>query len=76
MNLGSSSTLAGGMKWPLTGGLPSQLSINRSHDVKKVYIAGYQDGSVRVWDATYPVLTLICILEGKVRVQAILSLII
>ncbi|MBA0577539.1 hypothetical protein Golob_023998, partial [Gossypium lobatum] len=31
------------------------------------YIAGYQDGSVRIWDASYPILTLLFVLEGEVQ---------
>lgn len=45
--------------------MPSQLSAE-DRGVERVYIGGYQDGSVRIWDATLPVLSLICILEGEV----------
>ncbi|KAA8534064.1 hypothetical protein F0562_031743 [Nyssa sinensis] len=53
-------------KWPLTGGLPSQLSFSENNGIEKVYIAGYQDGSVRIWDATFPVLSLIFFFESEV----------
>ncbi|KAJ4837684.1 hypothetical protein Tsubulata_013493 [Turnera subulata] len=57
--------LAANTKWPLTGGVPNQLS---EHSVvERLYIAGYQDGSIRLWNATYPVLSLICIIEGEVQ---------
>ncbi|CAN6874815.1 unnamed protein product [Brassica oleracea] len=43
-------------QWPLTGGVPSHLD---DYKLERLYIAGYQDGSVRIWDATYPCLSLI-----------------
>ena len=64
----STPTLTGDAKWPLTGGVPSHLSFTEGKRVERIYIAGYQDGSIRIWDATYPVLSLICILEGEVRI--------
>ncbi|KAL5740380.1 hypothetical protein ACOSQ2_029560 [Xanthoceras sorbifolium] len=67
MKLSSLPTVASGTKWPLTGGVPSQSSVTKNHTVDRVYVAGYQDGSVRIWDATYPALTLICVLEGEVQ---------
>jgi len=54
------------MKWPLTGGVPSEMSLNQDHAVERLYIAGYQDGSVRIWDATFPVLMPMFVLDGKV----------
>lgn len=54
------------MKWPLTGGVPSEMSLNEDHAVERIYIAGYQDGSVRIWDATFPVLMPMFVLDGKV----------
>ncbi|XVE97101.1 hypothetical protein REPUB_Repub02eG0281600 [Reevesia pubescens] len=64
---GSTPPQAGGIKWPLTGGVPTQLSVTKDKGIDRVYIAGYQDGSVRIWDASYPVLSLICFLEGEVQ---------
>ncbi|CAN6186308.1 unnamed protein product [Urochloa humidicola] len=58
--------ISGDMKWPLTGGVPSEMSLNENHGVERLYIAGYQDGSVRIWDATFPVLMPMSILDGKV----------
>lgn len=46
------------MKWPLTGGVPGQL-LKKNHLIIQIYIAGYQDGSVRIWDASYPALSLV-----------------
>ncbi|KAK9289677.1 hypothetical protein L1049_007835 [Liquidambar formosana] len=67
MKVGLKPTQAGGTKWPLTGGVPSQLSFTKDKGIERVYIAGYQDGSVRMWDATHPVLSLIFVLEGEVQ---------
>ncbi|KAF8397271.1 hypothetical protein HHK36_016182 [Tetracentron sinense] len=67
MKLGATPTVTAGMKWPLTGGVPSQLSFSEDNGVERVFIAGYQDGSVRIWDATYPVLSLIFVLEGELQ---------
>ncbi|KAF8680721.1 hypothetical protein HU200_045562 [Digitaria exilis] len=58
--------ISGNMKWPLTGGVPSEMSLNEDHAVERLYIAGYQDGSVRIWDATFPVLMPMFVLDGKV----------
>ncbi|XP_031502459.1 uncharacterized protein LOC116265743 isoform X2 [Nymphaea colorata] len=52
-------------KWPLTGGVPSPLSFDGTFRVERVYILGYQDGSVRVWDATLPSLSLIFVIGGE-----------
>ncbi|CAN1771841.1 hypothetical protein LINPERHAP1_LOCUS12013 [Linum perenne] len=35
--------------------------------VERMYIAGYRDGSVRVWNASSPVLSLLCHIEAKVQ---------
>ncbi|KAK3042881.1 hypothetical protein RJ639_001154 [Escallonia herrerae] len=54
-------------KWPLTGGVPCQLSLTEEYGIMRLYIAGYQDGSVRIWDATFPVLSLLYYLESQVE---------
>ncbi|VFQ77470.1 unnamed protein product [Cuscuta campestris] len=54
-------------KWPLTGGVPGQLSLTEDNVVERLYIAGYQDGSVRVWDATYPLLSLLFVIFSEVK---------
>ncbi|VVB13345.1 unnamed protein product [Arabis nemorensis] len=51
-------------QWPLTGGVPSHLD---DYKLERLYMAGYQDGSVRIWDATYPCLSLLYALEPKVN---------
>lgn len=66
IKLGSTPTPSSGIKWPLTGGVPTQLSVAKDNSIDRVYIAGYQDGSVRIWDASYPVLSLICFLKPEV----------
>lgn len=71
MKFCSSPILADQAKWPLTGGVTSQSSVTKDHNVDKVYVAGYQDGTVRIWDATCSVLKLMFILEGEVRVPSI-----
>ncbi|PPE02248.1 hypothetical protein GOBAR_DD00707 [Gossypium barbadense] len=53
-------------KWPLTGGIPSRLPEAADYEVERVYMAGYQDGSVRMWDATYPALSLIFVLGAEI----------
>ncbi|XP_027349377.1 uncharacterized protein LOC113860986 isoform X2 [Abrus precatorius] len=53
--------------WPLTGGVPSQLSTVKGAEVKSVYFVGYSNGSVLVCDATHPVLSYICYVEGEVN---------
>lgn len=53
--------------WPLTGGIPGEFSFSEDTGIERLYIAGYQDGSVRVWDATFPVLSLLLVLETEVK---------
>ncbi|KAL7586763.1 hypothetical protein Lser_V15G36125 [Lactuca serriola] len=57
----------GSGKWPVTGGFQSQLSSDENIGVERIYIAGYQDGSVRIWNATFPVFSLIFTLELQVE---------
>lgn len=67
-------TLPGNRKWPLTGGVPSHLSSDNKNRMLRVYVAGYQDGSVRMWDATCPVLSPLCAFENRVRTLENISL--
>ncbi|KAL2337095.1 hypothetical protein Fmac_011541 [Flemingia macrophylla] len=53
--------------WPLTGGVPSQLSTAKGAEVERVYFAGYSNGSVLLCDATHTVLSYICYIEGEVN---------
>ncbi|KAL6531099.1 hypothetical protein OROHE_014168 [Orobanche hederae] len=46
-------------KWPLTGGVPYTMFTSESNNIRRIYIGGYQDGSIRIWDATFPVLSLV-----------------
>ncbi|XP_031376153.1 uncharacterized protein LOC116191849 isoform X4 [Punica granatum] len=57
----------GNTKWPLTGGVPGELSTTKKHMIERLYISGYQDGSVRICDATHPILSSICILQREVQ---------
>lgn len=51
--------------WPLTGGVPCQQSLDE-YRCQRLYIGGYEDGSVRVWDATFPVLSLVSVIGSQV----------
>lgn len=66
-------TLSCAKKWALTGGVSNHLTLGNAKRIERVYIAGYQDGSVRMWDATHPVLSLLCIFESEVRILAKIS---
>lgn len=63
----ASPTTTGSAKWPVSGGFPSQLSSDENIRVERIYIAGYQDGYVRIWDATFPVFSLIFVLGLQVE---------
>lgn len=57
------------MNWPLTGGVPSQICCGEDNRVERVFMAGYQDGTVRIWNATYPALSLILVLDSEVSLS-------
>ncbi|KAL8547985.1 hypothetical protein ACS0TY_007322 [Phlomoides rotata] len=63
----STLTLPGDKKWPLTGGVSNHLSFGKDNTVHKLYVAGCQDGSIRFWDVTYAVFSLLCILKNEVN---------
>ncbi|OMO75995.1 Synaptobrevin [Corchorus olitorius] len=56
----------GTTRWPLTGGIPSLLNEAADYQVERVYVTGYHDGSVQIWDATYPALSPIFVLGTEV----------
>uniref|UniRef100_A0A2P2MDD7 Uncharacterized protein LOC8265361 n=1 Tax=Rhizophora mucronata TaxID=61149 RepID=A0A2P2MDD7_RHIMU len=58
---------SGCTRWPLTGGIPCQQSDTENYQIERVYIAGYQDGSVRVWDATDPTLLLLHVFGPEMK---------
>ncbi|GMH30553.1 hypothetical protein Nepgr_032396 [Nepenthes gracilis] len=60
-------------KWPLSGGVPCHVALSGNISIERLYIAGYQDGSVRVWDATYPVLSPLFTLGPEVKGIAIVG---
>ncbi|RZC78047.1 hypothetical protein C5167_002590 [Papaver somniferum] len=64
-SLNLKATLYAGTKWPLTGGISQKLPFSEDDGVERVYIAGYKDGSVQLWNATYSVLSPIVALEGE-----------
>lgn len=68
MKFESTPTPSGATNWPLTGGVPSQFSTTKDNVVKRLFVAGYSNGSVRIWDATYPVLSFIYLLEAEVKI--------
>ncbi|KAJ3682833.1 hypothetical protein LUZ60_013060 [Juncus effusus] len=58
--------LPSGAKWPLTGGVPSEISLLQNRTVQRLFMTGYKDGSVKIYDATFPVLDFLFYLNGKV----------
>ncbi|XP_022145606.1 uncharacterized protein LOC111015012 [Momordica charantia] len=65
--LSSAAIQAPSAKWPLTGGIPCQLSTVKDDKVERVYLAGYADGSIRVWDSTHPVFSFMCHLDAELE---------
>lgn len=61
------ATSSGANGWPLTGGVYNHISQAETNRIQRVYIAGYQDGSVRMWDATHAVFRLLCVLDNEVE---------
>ncbi|CAN1325791.1 Syntaxin-binding protein 5-like [Linum perenne] len=58
---------SGNTNWPLTGGIPSEFLAAEDYQVERIYIAGYQDGSVRIFDATCPTFSFFCVLGPEVK---------
>ncbi|KAM7467960.1 hypothetical protein LguiB_015522 [Lonicera macranthoides] len=67
MKRGTKLNVAGGTHWPLTGGVANHMCFAEDGRVERVYISGYEDGSVQIWDATYPVFSLLCVLEREIK---------
>ncbi|KAL4032057.1 hypothetical protein IC575_010357 [Cucumis melo] len=67
MKLSSTEIQGTSANWPLTGGVPYQLPTMKDDKVERVYIAGYRDGSIRILDATHPVFSFICHLNGELE---------
>ncbi|KAG8377035.1 hypothetical protein BUALT_Bualt09G0126200 [Buddleja alternifolia] len=63
--MSSTLTFPANTKWPLTGGVRNHTSLVKDNKIHRLYVAGYQDGSVRIWDATYPVFSLLCVLINE-----------
>ncbi|KAL3523990.1 hypothetical protein ACH5RR_016824 [Cinchona calisaya] len=61
------SMTKGTNRWPLAGGVPCQLSLAEDTGIERMYVAGYQDGTIRIWDATFPVLSLTLVLGLQVE---------
>ncbi|GJZ51611.1 synaptobrevin, WD40/YVTN repeat-like-containing domain protein [Tanacetum coccineum] len=68
MKVNSTQKTARG-NWPVSGGIVQQLSSPEGYLIEKIYVAGYVDGSVRIWDATSPVLSILCIIGAMKDVE-------
>ena len=62
----ASPKTTGSPEWPVIGGFSSQINAAENIGVERIYIAGYQDGYVRIWDSTSLVFTLISVLGFQV----------
>ncbi|PIN19877.1 Tomosyn [Handroanthus impetiginosus] len=71
--MSSTLTLPGQKKWPLTGGMCNHLSFGKDEKDHRLYVAGYQDGSVRIWNATYPVFSLLCVLTNEINSEILVD---
>ncbi|KAK4797849.1 hypothetical protein SAY86_030175 [Trapa natans] len=60
-------------RWPIYGGIPNRISLEDDYHIERIYVAGYRDGSVRIWDATSPALSQIHILQPEVKGVEILD---
>ncbi|KAK4756041.1 hypothetical protein SAY87_009798 [Trapa incisa] len=60
-------------RWPIYGGIPNRISLEDDYHIERIYVAGYRDGSVRIWDATSPALSRIHILQPEVKGVEILD---
>lgn len=58
------------IKMPSVAG---QLPLTEDGGIERILVAGYLDGSVRLWNATFPVFSLIAILEAQVLAFCIYS---
>lgn len=59
----TSKFMNGSGNWPVSGGIVQQLSSPEGYLIQRIYIAGYMDGSVRIWDATSSVLSILCVIR-------------
>ncbi|CAA0811101.1 transducin family protein / WD-40 repeat family protein [Striga hermonthica] len=57
----------GSTKWPLTGGVLHRVPTTGSNNIRNIYIGGYQDGSIRIWDATCPVMSLVSVFGFEIK---------
>ncbi|KAL8262357.1 hypothetical protein R6Q59_026406 [Mikania micrantha] len=68
MKVNSTQKLTGG-NWPVSGGIVYQFTSPEGYVIEKIYMAGYMDGSVRIWDATSSVLSILCIIGAMKDVE-------
>lgn len=66
----SGQNLAVGRKWPLSGGVRSEITSPEEKWQELVCIVGYHDGSVRIWDSSNPIFPLVSTIEGQVSVPS------
>ncbi|KAJ8552924.1 hypothetical protein K7X08_020317 [Anisodus acutangulus] len=53
------------IKMPPSSSIPGQLPPTEDDGIGRILVAGYLDGSVRLWNATFPVFTLIAVLQSQ-----------
>ncbi|KAG9157898.1 hypothetical protein Leryth_000073 [Lithospermum erythrorhizon] len=64
--LRSSSNLTDNVKKrAIAGGVLNHFPLNKDRIIEKLYVTGYQDASVWLWDATFPVLSLMCVIDSE-----------
>ncbi|KAI3805730.1 hypothetical protein L1987_21615 [Smallanthus sonchifolius] len=68
MKVNSTQKMAVG-SWPISGGIAYQFTSPEGYVIERIYIAGYMDGSVRIWDATSPVLSILCVIGAMKDVK-------
>ncbi|KAM0027761.1 putative transcription factor WD40-like family [Helianthus debilis subsp. tardiflorus] len=68
MKVNATQKLAEG-SWPISGGIVHQFTSPDGYVIERIYVAGYMDGSVRIWDATSPVLSVLCVIGAMKDVE-------
>lgn len=60
--------LPAGTKWPITGGIPSNLKPSSDNKIQhqSILLTGHNGGYVQVWDASAPSVRLLCTVDAQV----------
>lgn len=60
--------LPAGTKWPITGGIPSNLEPSSDNKIQhqSILLTGHNGGYVQVWDASAPSVRLLCTVDAQV----------